>query len=188
MQRHWNSAKEEAGAQILEFALVLPLLVVFVVAIYDFGQAFNAKEKLNFAVKDGARFGAAEPTNDLSQATPVSVTAIRELVDADLIAAGIDDCGLGPIVAASSPLVWTATGTTGNCSENSALTLTIDRGFVFSSGPSGATEPLQIISTRVEINYPYQWRFGSVIKLIAPGSSTTGTTQIVTDAIAANQD
>lgn len=189
MQRHWNSAKEEAGAQIMEFALVLPLLVVFVVAIYDFGQAFNVKEKLNFAVKDGARFGAAEPTNDLSRATPVSVTAIRDLVDADLIAAGIDDCGLGPIVPpTSSPLVWTAKGTTGNCSENSALILTIDRGFVFSSGPSGATEPLQIISTRVDINYPYRWRFGSVIKLIAPGSAATGITQIETGAIAANQD
>src|SRR5215468_10528740 len=90
--------KGDRGAQILEFALVLPLLVVFVVAIYDFGQAFNVKEKLNFAAKDGARFGAAQPTNDLTQTAPVSVTAIRDLVDADLINAGINDCGLGPIV------------------------------------------------------------------------------------------
>ena len=75
--------RNDSGAQIVEFALVLPLLVVFVVAIYDFGQAFNVKEKLNFTAKDAARFGAAQPTSDLTQTVPVSVTAIRDLVDAD---------------------------------------------------------------------------------------------------------
>ena len=174
----------EEGVQILEFALVLPLLVVFVVAIYDFGQAFNVKEKLNFAAKDAARFGAAQPTNDLTQTVPVSVTAIRDLVDADLINAGINDCGLGPIQLTAS-LTWTATG---SCAETANFTVTIDRGFVFNSGPQGANEPLKIIATRVDISYPYQWRFGGVIKLIAPGSTTPGITQIETDAIAANQD
>jgi len=172
------------GVQILEFALVLPLLVVFVVAIYDFGQAFNVKEKLNFAAKDAARFGASQPTNDLTQTAPVSVTAIRDLVDADLVASGINDCGLGPIQLTSS-LTWTATG---SCSETSNFTLTIERGLVINSGPQGAAEALKIISTHVDITYPYQWRFGSVIKLIALSSTATGVTQIETDAIAANQD
>ena len=176
--------EDDSGAQIMEFALVLPLLVVFVVAIYDFGQAFNVKGKLNFTVKDAARFGAAQPTNDLTQTIPVSVAAIRDLVDADLTAAGINDCGLGPLQV-SSTTVWTATG---SCSENSTLTLTIDRGFVFNSGAQGSPEPLKIIATHVDISYPYQWHFNSVIKLIAPNSTAAGTTQIKTDATAANQD
>ncbi len=176
--------EDDSGAQIMEFALVLPLLVVFVVAIYDFGQAFNVKGKLNFTVKDAARFGAAQPTNDLTQTIPVSVTAIRDLVDADLTAAGINDCGLGPILPKST-LVWTAKGI---CSESSTLMLTIDRGFVFDSGPQGTSEPLKIISTHVDISYPYQWHFGSLIKLIDPNASAARTTQIETDAIAANQD
>src|SRR5947207_15302361 len=108
---------DDRGSQIMEFALVLPLLVVFVVAIYDFGQAFNVKEKLNFTVKDGARFGAAQPTNDLTQDIPISVTAIRDLVDADLATAGINDCGLGPIQQTST-MAWTATG---SCSKTSTL-------------------------------------------------------------------
>ena len=95
MMRALLRPNEDSGSQIMEFALVLPLLVVFVTAIYDFGQAFNVKEKLNFAVKDGARFGAAQPTNDLTQDIPISVTAIRDLVDADLINAGIHK-SLGP--------------------------------------------------------------------------------------------
>ena len=175
---------EDSGSQIMEFALVLPLLVVFVTAIYDFGQAFNVKEKLNFAVKDGARFGAAQPTNDLTQDIPISVTAIRDLVDADLINAGINDCGLGAIQQSSS-LIWIAKGT---CSENSTLILTIDRGLVFNSGTQGGSEPLQIIGTHVDISYPYQWHLGGFIKLIAPNATIAGATQIKTDAIAANQD
>ena len=179
--------ENQRGAQIMEFALVLPLLMVFVVAIYDFGQAFNVKEKLNFAVKDGAKFGAAQPTNDLTQTIPVSVTAIRDLVDADLTTAGINDCGLGPItILPSSSLVWTATGI---CSENSTLTLTINRGLVFDSGTQGGgSEPLKIIATQVDISYPYQWHLSGFLRLIAPNSTAPGTTQIKTDAIAANQD
>ncbi len=132
-----RSNEDDTGSQIMEFALVLPLLVVFVVAIYDFGQAFNVKEKLNFTVKDAARFGAAQPTNDLTQTIPISV---------------------------------------------------VDRGFVFNSGTQGSPEQLKIIGTHVDISYPYQWHFNSVIKLIAPNSTAAGTTQIDTDAIAANQD
>src|SRR5260370_18537907 len=107
-----RAASDDRGAQIRELAIRLPLLVVLVVGIYDFAQAFNVKEKLNFAVKDGARFGATQPTNDLSQSKPISVAAIRDLVDADLIAEGIDDCGLGSIQPQAGTVSWTATG---NC-------------------------------------------------------------------------
>src|SRR5207245_6528250 len=126
-----RAARDDRGSQIMEFAICVPLLVVLVVGIYDFAQAFNAKEKLNFAVKDGSRFAAAQPTNDLSQSTPISVAAIRDLVDADLIAEGVDDCGLGKLQPVAGTLTWTATG---NCFSQSNpnspdFTLTIDRGF-----------------------------------------------------------
>lgn len=176
--------KDVSGAQIVEFALVLPLLVVFVVAIYDFGQAFNVKEKLNFAAKDGARFGATQPTNDLTQSVPVSVTAIRDLVDADLIAAGINDCGLGPIFQVSA-LVWNAKG---NCGAEANFTLTIDRGFTFNASSQGSTETLTVIATHVDLDYPYQWHLNRFIRLIAPNANAPGITQIDTDAVAANQD
>ncbi len=171
------------GAQILELAVALPLLVVFVVGIYDFSRAFNTKEKLNFAARDGARFGSTQPTNDLSQVTPLSVTAIRDLVDADLLAADINDCGLGPIVQASA-VVWTATGT---CPNSSTFTLTIDRGFVVPPNPT-ASEPVQQLSTHIDLQYPYQWQFSSAIRLVVPGASYAGITIIDTDALATNQD
>jgi Flp pilus assembly protein TadG len=170
------------GAQILELAVALPLLVVFVVGIYDFSQAFNTKEKLNFAARDGARLGSMQPTNDLSQGTPLSVTAIRDLVDADLLAASINDCGLGQIMQTGA-LSWTATGT---CQNSSTFTLTIDRGFVVPPNPT-ASQPVQQFATHIDLQYPYRWQFSSAIGLLFPGASY-GTTNIDTDAFAANQD
>ncbi len=41
-----------AASQMAEFAVCLPLLIVVVVGIFDFGEAFNVKQKLN-----GARGG-----------------------------------------------------------------------------------------------------------------------------------
>jgi Flp pilus assembly pilin Flp len=178
------------GAQIVEFAVVLPLLAVMVVGIFDFGQAFSIRQKLTFAARDGARFGSSQPTNDLTQAMPVSVSAIRDLVDADLLAAGLSDCGLGAI-AQSGAVAWSASGT---CANSATFTLTIDRGYV--SPPvgqagiavPGAGEPLRFIATHVQMSYPFQWHFNSVIRLLVPSASYAGITLIETDAIAPNQD
>lgn len=178
------------AAQIVEFAVVLPLLAVLVVGIFDFGQAFSLRQKLTFAARNAARFGSSQPTNDLTQTTPISVTAIRDLVDADLLAAGVNDCSLGAIQQ-SGGVAWDATGT---CPSSATFTLTIDRGFVTPPlgqagiNVPGAGEPMRLISTHVILSYPYQWHFNSVIRLLVPSATFAGITQIQTDAIAPNQD
>jgi Flp pilus assembly protein TadG len=183
-------AIDASGAQIVEFAVVLPLLAMMVVGIFDFGQAFSIRQKLTFAARDAARFGSSQPTNDLTQATPISVAAIRDLVDADMIAAGLNDCGLGTIQPAGA-ITWTAGGT---CPNSATFTLTINRGYVAPPAGQpgislpGATEPLRLISTQVTISYPFQWHFNSVIRLLVPSATYAGITQIGTGAIAPNQD
>src|SRR5881227_3967771 len=110
--RNLRCLTRDTAAQIVEFAVVLPLLVVMVVGIFDFGQAFSIRQKLTFAARDAARFGSSQPTNDLTQATPISVSAIRDLIDADMLSAGLNDCGLGTISQVGA-VAWTATGTAG---------------------------------------------------------------------------
>jgi Flp pilus assembly protein TadG len=182
--------RDTCAAQIMEFAVVLPLLAVLIVGIFDFGQAFSIRQKLTFAARDAARFGSSQPTNDLTQATPISVSAIRDLVDADLISAGLNDCGLGTITQAGT-VAWSASGT---CPSSATFTLTIDRGYVAPPlgqpgiNIPGAGEPLRLISTHVTMSYPYQWHFNSVIRLLVPSATYAGITQITTDAIAPNQD
>jgi Flp pilus assembly protein TadG len=53
-----NKLKEERGQTMTEFALVLPLLVVLVLAIAQFGVAFNNYVTLTDAARAAARKGA----------------------------------------------------------------------------------------------------------------------------------
>jgi Flp pilus assembly protein TadG len=188
----FSTLRGTQASQLLEFAVALPLLMVFVVGIFDFGNAFNLKQKLNNAVRDGARFGSSLPTNDLSQAgacgAPSSVCAIRDLVDSDLQAGRVNDCSLSTQSATGSSPTWTYSASGSGCPGT--LTLTIQREFAFvetvTSG-AGSTN-INVISTRVSVSYPYKWRFNRVIQFLAPGSSYAGVTLISTDAVAPNMD
>jgi len=172
------------GAALIEFAVSLPLLVVLVVGIFDFGGAFNTKQELNNAMREAAHFAANQPTNDLGQVQPPSVDAVRFLVDSYLQNAHLNDCGLS--LPAAKPanagaLVWVSSASGGGCS----LTLTISRGNVIQD--TSQTPTLYILTSNVQIVYPYQWHFNSVIQLLVPGSSFALTT-IQSDATSANMN
>jgi Flp pilus assembly protein TadG len=179
--QYFRLLRETDAAALIEFAVALPLLVVLVVGIFDFGGAFNLKQKLNNAVREGARFGAGQPTNDLTLVQPPSVSAIRFLVDSYLQTAKINDCGLStaPEVFVSG-LTWQFTGNTG-CTT----TLTVSRGIPVQTTIGGAT--VTMLCTTVNITYPYQWHFNSVIQLLVPGANYTFT-DIHSDATAVNMD
>src|ERR1700726_2871922 len=66
--------REAEGAALLEFAIVLPLLMVFVVGIYDFSGAFNQKQKIEQAAQEGAIIAGAQPRTDITSAA-ISPTA-----------------------------------------------------------------------------------------------------------------
>jgi len=183
---HSSRLQGMEAAALIEFAVALPLLVVLVVGIFDFGGAFNLKQELNNAVREGAGFGASQPTNDLlNNGTPPSVDAVRYLVASYLQAMRLNDCGLATMAAPASqsaPMTWTYS-TTGTCAR--ALVLTITRPCTSASCPSalGAYIP----NTYVQISYPYQWHFNNVIQLLVPGASYA-LTNISSDATAANLD
>ena len=182
----WKALVVDAsGSQLLEFAVALPLLVVFVVGIFDFGAAFNVKQKINNITREGARFASTLPTNDLDAiGTPASVTAIRDLVESHLQAGRMNDCGLAGQAAVNGPiLTWTYTAAAG-CPA--PLVLTIERGYSFQTIIGGNT--FNVMGTRVTLLYPYQWQFNRVIGLMAPGATYPGVSQITTDAIVPNMD
>lgn len=181
------------ASSLAEFAISLPLLVVLVVGIFDFGGAFNLKQELNNAMREGARFGASQPTNDLCPGStcpaPPSVDAIRVLVDSYLKAAKINDCGLSAVSAGSviGP-PWTYQASTGCPAPG--LTLTIVRGYPncnLTATNYGNVPTVNIPCTQVSILYPYQWHFNSVIQLLVPGASF-GLSTIYTSSTAANMN
>ena len=86
--------RETAGAAILEFAVALPLLVVFTVGIYDFGGAFNQKQKIEQAAQEGAIVAGAQPTTDLfsdgtPNTNPPSLLPVATAVANSLYASGV---------------------------------------------------------------------------------------------------
>jgi Flp pilus assembly protein TadG len=177
------------AAQIVELAVTLPLLVVIFVGVYDFGQAFNIKQKLSTATREGARFAANESTVDLTDAAgscsaPRSICAIRDVVDAYLVANNVNDCGLSSASASLAAGTWTWTFTTTTCPAGSTnpLTLIINRSSTFTNSNTGTT----VEATQVSLNYPYQWHFNRVVQFLVPGATFGAVTQIPTIATVQN--
>ena len=188
----------EGAAQIVEFAVALPLLVVFVVGIFDFSNAFTLKQKLTNVTRDAARTVATEPTSDLGNAMPISVSDAFYIIDNYLKANNINDCGVNPAgTPAGIPLTWkftvAAAGPTG-C----GITIIINRGYYYSlpvpAQPPPATclptrpnnGETQMVGTCISLQYSYPWRFGQAASLIG-GSGRGLPTMISAQAIAANE-
>ncbi len=71
-----SRARPETGSAVVELALTLPILVMILWGIIQFGLGFNAKVELASAVREGART-AALSTNSATVATDTR-TAVRD--------------------------------------------------------------------------------------------------------------
>lgn len=60
--RIWRR-REQRGQALVEFALILPLLMLVLFGIVEFGRAWNAKQVLTDAAREGARLAVVgDPT------------------------------------------------------------------------------------------------------------------------------
>jgi len=159
----------EGGATLAEFAFTLPILVLILYAIFDFGSALVLKQKLEHVVYEAARAAASQSTDDLSNAAAGasgSVADLRDTVAQNLRSAGVNDCGLlGAAPSAIPPpaSTWTYNVSGGGCPA--PLVLTIRREDVFAVGA------VSVFVSRVTLQYPFQYRSAGVLKAVA-GSST----------------
>src|SRR6266481_4221180 len=82
---------EVQGAALLEFAIVLPLLMVFVVGIFDFSGAFNQKQKIEQAAQEGAIIAGAQPMSDIASGNgnPDSLQPVVTATFNSLAASGV---------------------------------------------------------------------------------------------------
>lgn len=189
-QTNFGRLAGDEAAQIVELAVTLPLLVVILVGIYDFGQAYNLKQKLAGAAREGARFAASQSSGDLTNTgtncspAPDSICAVRDVVDSYLVANNVNDCGLKTNSTTITPvnLRWTFTAT--GCSAGN-FTLVVNRGSIFTTSPGGGGTPLTVEGSQVSLSYPYVWQFNRVVQLIAPGSAY-GPAQIPVSALMQN--
>ncbi len=189
--------RDENATQLAEFAITLPLLIFFVVGIFDFSGAFTLKQKLTNIARDTARAAAADPATDLSSALPYSVSDAFYIFDNYLGANNINDCGIALPTAGAQALTWQST-VASSTSSPCGITFTINRGYYLplaatSTPPTTTCTPLQpsagatqVVATCVSIQYTYQWHFGQVASLL--GRNAVLPTSISAVAVAMNEN
>ena len=175
-------AFDREAAQLLEFALVVPFLLVIAIGVIDFGKAYNLKQILNNAARDGARFAASAPGDfaDLSDTScgggPSQMCAIRDVVQNYVTQAFVTStCTLDTGPTAGTFPQWTFTSS--NCT---GYQLTIERAFNFTSGTN------TVSATRVTLAYPFTWSITGLMRLLVPGTTLAAPATISSNAIMEN--
>ncbi len=166
--------KKTEAAELLEFALLLPILLVIVAGIMDFATAYNIKQKLANAAREGARMATSQPTADLDNpacgSVPCSIQAVKDDVTTYLKQAGVDTSFIGTTATYSASAPYTAQYYTSSKGTSYGLKI-VRYDLVDVSGT-------YIPETHVTLTYPYDWTFGfdHIIRLLIP--SATGIAQI----------
>lgn len=120
-RRRWGS---ESGAAAVEFALVLPILVLILFGVIEFGGVYNAQLMLTGAAREAARSMAVD-----------GVVADAQQLARDA-AVGIDSADLDVTVSPAA------------CAAGTDVTVTVVYDRPFLTGLFGATVELTGLATR----------------------------------------
>jgi Flp pilus assembly protein TadG len=77
------SRRSERGQALAEFALVLPLVLFFIAGIIEFGRAWNIKQAVTDAAREGARYAVVQDAK-------ITTDTVRAKVEERLALASID--------------------------------------------------------------------------------------------------
>jgi Flp pilus assembly protein TadG len=72
--------KNEKGAELVEFALVLPFLLLCCAGVIEFGRAYYTYNILTKAVRDGARFASAAGITSAGVISTATTTNVERIV------------------------------------------------------------------------------------------------------------
>lgn len=93
---------KEKGAVAVEFAIILPIFLVLVLGIMEFGRAFNIQVSLSEAARESARYAAVHCTEagyDQDDALAAAVSAAPSVpldgADVDIQYSGDGTCAAG---------------------------------------------------------------------------------------------
>jgi Flp pilus assembly protein TadG len=75
--------QDERGQALAEFAMVLPLILFFIAAILEFGRAWNIKQAVTDAAREGARYAVVMDAS-------MSVSDVEDKIEERLALASIE--------------------------------------------------------------------------------------------------
>ena len=171
----------QRGAAYLEFAMVLPFFLVFVMGIVEFGRGFNIYHNLTNACREGARQASMQDNN---QITLTAADTVRDRVVSYMNSLGLQTS------------YYTGTGVNSSLTNYvygtypSGAYMLINQGEVApQKDPSGNVIPggNYYLVSKVELRYPYTFPFFSrVIRLLLPSTAFDGTFYIGNSATMEN--
>ena len=175
---------KEKGAQLVEFALILPLLLVIVVGIIEFGRGFNIYHNVTNGTREGARL-SAKPENNVDPT--LAPNNIMDRIVNYLNALGLTTSyytGAGALNASISPTAWVY-GT-----YPSGSYFVIDQRSKMQKLDASGIPIINsfYLGSRVSIAYPYNFTFfKGVINLILATSAYNNQIYIKNTSIIENE-
>jgi Flp pilus assembly protein TadG len=155
-------AVDESGASAVEFALVLPVLIVIIGAIIDFGFVFSQQITFNTASRDAARSAVRQ---DLSGARPSCATVAT---NARASAAS----GAGAIGANPTAIAVSVAGPGGSCTLPAGSVSATGTNVYPCVGSSGASNPRTQVTLSYGTTPPFPVPFMGAMTLTARGDFT----------------
>jgi Flp pilus assembly protein TadG len=107
--------KNQRGQALVEFALILPILLAIIVAVFDFGSAFNQKNDLNFLANEAARYAevnacapctGSQKIGDYVQSSADTKALSQSMSISFCLPDGTNNVGDPIQVTASAPFNW----------------------------------------------------------------------------------
>ena len=125
--------RSESGASAVEFALLLPVLMVILFGVIECGMALYRQAILTNASREGARLGIVQST------PPIANAAVTAKINAYLTAAGINP----GTVTRNVPVL------TGGTGSDVIVTLTLPYTYVVLPGLTSITPSINLVATTV---------------------------------------
>ena len=127
------SRADQKGSVIVELALMLPVLAIFILGATDLGIIIREHQVLQNAAREGARF-SAQPANQIAPSNPTATAnSIRDKVINYLAQENITVTASGDCVLDSTVPQW-------NCALTNGGTIAIRQQYPIPLGVGGATE------------------------------------------------
>jgi len=85
----WSSLRDQRGQALAEFALVLPLILFFIAGVVEMGRAWNIKQAVTDAAREGARYTVVK-----DDAVP-TLADVQSKIEERLALAGVTTSTIG---------------------------------------------------------------------------------------------
>jgi len=92
---HVEGQAHERGANIVEAAFVIPLLLILLVGVVDLGRAYFTYITIVNAAREGARWGVAHPTDTSGMCAKAAAEAQSNTPPINLTSCGVEKPGGG---------------------------------------------------------------------------------------------